>query len=75
VKNPCVAGLDSARELGEHGVMAKGPRLWSACAAAPPTAGAMTGGIATTRSRGAWNEATHKRLPEARPKPAHLKGD
>jgi hypothetical protein len=70
VKKPCVANLDAARELVEHGIMGEG-----ACALVDLRRCAADCGCDDWRNcdhtvQSVWQEATHKPLPEAWRRPA-----
>jgi hypothetical protein len=71
VKKPCVASLDTARELVEHGVVAEGAKVLTGLRRCAADCGCDDWQNCDSTIRHAWREATHKPLPEARPKPAH----
>jgi hypothetical protein len=78
VKKPCVANLDTARELVEHGIVGEGARALVDLRRCAADCGCDDWQNCDHTVQGAWHEATHqpsseprpKRLPEARPRPA-----
>jgi hypothetical protein len=75
VKKPCAADLVTARELVEHGVVGEGAEVMVGLRRCAADCGCDDWQNCTDAVQGAWREATHNPLPEARPKPAHLKGN
>jgi hypothetical protein len=79
VKQPCVANLDTARELVEHGIVGEGARALVDLRRCAADCGCDDWRNCDHTVKGVWHEATHKLLPdapakplsEARPKPAH----
>jgi hypothetical protein len=69
VKKPCVANLDTARELVEHGIVGEGARALVDLRRCAADCGCDDWQNCDHTVQGAWHEATHKPLPEARPKP------
>lgn len=75
MKKPCVASLVTARELVEHGAVGEGAGVLVALRRCAADCGCEDWQNCDCTVQDAWHEATHKPLPEARPKPAHLDHD
>jgi hypothetical protein len=75
VKKPCVATLVTARELVEHGVVGEGAEVLVDLRRCAAERGCDDWQNCDGTVQGVWHEATHKPLPEARPKLAHFAGD
>jgi hypothetical protein len=71
VKKPCVANLDTARELVEHGIVGEGARALVDLRRCAADCGCDDWQNCDHTIQGAWHEATHKPLPEARPRPGY----
>lgn len=69
MKKPCVANLDTARELVEHGIVGEGARALVDLRRCAADCGCDDWQNCDHTVQDAWHEATHKPLPEARPKP------
>jgi hypothetical protein len=72
VKTPCAANLDAARDLVEHGMVGEGAKAMIDLRRCAADCGCDDWRQCEGTVQGAWHEATHRPLPEARPKPAHL---
>jgi hypothetical protein len=70
VKQPCVANLETARELVEHGIVGEGAKALVDLRRCAADCGCDDWRNCDHSVQGAWHEATHKPLPEARPRPA-----
>jgi hypothetical protein len=75
VKKPCAASLVIARELVEHGVLGEGAEVLVDLRRCAAERGCDDWQNCDGTIQGVWHEATHKRLPEARPRPAPLAQD
>jgi hypothetical protein len=75
VKTPCVANLDAARDLVEYGIVSEGAKVLLDLRRCAADCGCADWQNCDSTVQGAWHEATHRPLPEARPKPARLDQD
>ena len=75
MKRPCVASLNTARELLEHGIVGEGAKTLVILRRCAADCGCDDWRNCDTTVQGAWHEAPHQVLPEARPKPEHLDED
>ena len=75
MKKPCVANLDTAREMIEHGVVGEGAEVLVDLRRCAAERGCDDWQNCDGTVQGAWHDATHQPPPEARPKPARLKRD
>jgi hypothetical protein len=75
MKNPCIANLDAARRLVEHGVLGEGARLMVELRRCAADCGCDDWRNCDSAVQGTWHEAAHRPLPEARPRPERLKQD
>jgi hypothetical protein len=75
VKKPCVANLDTARELVEHGMAGEGAQAMVDLRRCAADRGCDDWQSCDRTIQGAWHEATHEPLPEMRRKPGHLDWD
>jgi hypothetical protein len=69
VKKPCVANLDTARELVEHGIVGEGARTLVDLRRCAGDCGCDDWQNCDHTVQDVWHGATHQPLPEARPKP------
>lgn len=69
MKKPCVANMDTARELVEHGMVGEGARTLVDLRRCAADCGCDDWQNCDHTVQDTWQEATHKPLPEARPKP------
>ena len=75
MKKPCVANLDTAREMVEHGMVGEGARTLVDLRRCAADCGCDDWQNCDGTVQGAWREATHQPLPEARPKPTDRERD
>lgn len=75
MKRPCVASLNTARELLEHGVVGEGAKALVELRRCAADCGCDDWRNCDTTVQGAWQETTHQVLPEARPKPEAVAKD
>jgi hypothetical protein len=69
VKKPCVANLDIAREMVEHGMVGEGARALADLRRCAADWGCDDWQNCDHTVQGAWHEATHQTLLEPLPKP------
>ena len=75
VKTPCAANLDAARDLVEHGIVGEGAKVMVDLRRCAADCGCDDWQQCDGTVQGAWHEAAHRPLPEARPRPARLTQD
>ena len=70
MKKPCVANLDTARELVEHGIVGEGARALVDLRRCAADCGCDDWQNCDHTVQSVWQEATHNPLPEAWRRPA-----
>ena len=69
MKNPCVASLNTARELLEHGIVGEGAETLASLRRCAADCGCDDWQDCDHTVQETWRETTHQALPEARPRP------